>query len=146
MDIPSLIQRLQTLQTFISSLDLGMEPKIFALLAAILLLLASLLVSLRRRRYYKASFARMLKKEEFIVTFLEGMAKYLNELQGTSITEMDRESSLKKMLKAVNTARDTIEWTLDDMKTHLSSLPEYRRKEKVREKNGEPQIHKEPTL
>lgn len=143
MDIPSLIQRLQT---FISSMDLAMEPKTFALLAAILLFLTLFLVNLRQRRYYKARFARMLKKEEFIVTFLEGMAKYLNELQGSSITEMDRESSLKKMLKAINTARDTIEWTLDDMKTHLSSLPEYRRKEKVREKDGKPQIHKEPTL
>jgi hypothetical protein len=59
---------------------------------------------------------------------------------------MDRESSLKKMLKAINKARDTIEWTLDDMKTHLSSLPEYQRKEKAREKNKEPQKRKEPTL
>jgi hypothetical protein len=88
----------------------------------------------------------MLKKEEFIVTFLEGLAKYLNELQRSSSTEMDRESSLKKMVKAINTARDTIEWTLDDMNTHLSSLRQYRRKEKAQKKNRELQKLKEPTL
>ncbi len=117
-----------------------------ALLAAILLLLTSFLVNLLQRRRSKACFERMLKKEEFIVTFLEGMAKYLNDLQRSSITEMDRESSLKKMVKAINTAGDTIEWTLDDMKTHLSSLREYRRKEKAEKKNKEPQKKKEPTL
>jgi hypothetical protein len=143
MDISSLIQRLQT---FIASMDLGMEPKTFALLVAILLFLTSFLVNLLQRRYSKARFERMLKKEEFIVTFLEGMAKYLNELQRSSITEMDRESSLKKMVKAINTARDTTEWTLDDMKTHLSSLRQYRRKEKAQKKNKEPQKQKEPTL
>jgi chromosome segregation ATPase len=88
----------------------------------------------------------MVKKEESIVTFLEGMAKYLNELQRSSSAETDRESSLKKMVRAINTARDTIEWTLDDMKTHLSSLPEYRRKEKGQKKNKEPQKKREPTL
>jgi hypothetical protein len=127
-------------------MDLGIEPKTLALLVAILLLLISFLVNRRQRRYSNARFERMLKKEESIVTLLEGMAKYLSELQRSSITEMDRESSLKKMLKAINKARDTIEWTLDDMKTHLSSLPEYQRKEKAREKNKEPQKRKEPTL
>ncbi len=127
-------------------MDLGMEPKTFALVVAILLFLTSFLVNLLQRRNSKARFERMLKKEEFIVTFLEGLAKYLNELQRSSITEMDRESSLKKMVKAINTARDTIEWTLDDMKTHLSSLRQYRRKEKARGKNKEPQEQKEPTL
>lgn len=143
MDISILIQRLHI---FIASMDLGMEPKIFALLVCILLLLITLLVNRRQRRNSKARLERMLKKEESIVTFLEGMAKYLNELQRSSITEMDREGSLKKMVKAIDTARETTEWTLDDMKTHLSSLPEYRRKEKAREKNKEPQKRKEPTL
>ncbi len=123
-----------------------MEPKTFALLVAILLFLTSFLVNLLQRRYSKARFERMFKKEEFIVTFLEGMAKYLNELQSSSISEMERESSLKKIVKAINTARDTIEWTLDDMKTHLSSLRQYRKKEKAQKKNKEPQKHKEPTL
>ena len=143
MDISSLIQRLQT---FIPSIGFGMEPKEFALLVAILLFLTVFLVNLRQRRNSKARFERMLKKEESIVTFLEGMANYLNELQRSSITEMDRESSLKKTVKAINTARDTIEWTLDDMKTHLSSLRQYRRKEKAQKKNREPQKQKEPTL
>jgi hypothetical protein len=136
MDISSLIQRLQT---FISSLDLGMEPKTLALLVAVLLFLVSFLVNLLQRRRSKARFERMLKKEESVVTFLEGLAKYLNELQRSSIIEMDREKSLKEMVKAINSARDTIEWTLDDLKIHLSSLPQYRRKEEGREK-------KEPTL
>ena len=143
MDISSLIQRLQT---FIASMDLGMEPKTIALLVAILLFLTYFLSNLIQRRYSKARFERMLKKEESIITFLEGMAKYLYELQRSSITETDRESSLKKMVKAINKARDTIEWALDDLKTHLSSLPEYQRKEKAREKNKEPQEQKEPTL
>jgi hypothetical protein len=127
-------------------MDLGMEPKTFALVVAILLFLTVFLVNLRQRRNSKARFERMLKKEEFIVTFLEGLAKYLNELQRSSSTEMDRESSLKKMVKAINTARDTIEWTLDDMNTHLSSLRQYRRKEKAQKKNRELQKLKEPTL
>jgi hypothetical protein len=127
-------------------MDLGMEPKTFALVVAILLFLTSFLVNLLQRRNSKARFERMLKKEESIVTFLEGMATYLNELHRFSSTEMDRESSLKKMVKAVNTARDTIEWTLDDLKTHLSSLRQYRRKEKARGKNKEPQEQREPTL
>src|SRR5512136_2763150 len=112
MDISSLIQRLQT---FIPSMDLGMEPKTFALLVAILLFLTSFLVNLLQRHYSKARFERMLKKEESIVAFLEGIVKYLNELQRSSIIEMDRERSLQKMVKAINSARDTIEWTLDDM-------------------------------
>jgi hypothetical protein len=127
-------------------MDLGMEPKTFALLVAILLFLTSFLVNLGQRRCSKARFERMLKKEESIVTFLEGMAKYLYELQRSSITETDRESSLKMMVKAINKACDTIEWALDDMRTHLSSLPEYERKEKARGKNREPQEQKEPTL
>jgi hypothetical protein len=143
MDISSLIQRLQA---FIASMDPGMEPKTFAVLVAILLFLTSFLVNLLQRRYSKARFERMLKKEESNVTFLEGMAKYLNELQRSSITEMDRESSLKRMVKAVNTIRGTIEWTLDDMKIHLSSLRPYRRKEKAQKKNKELQEQKEPTL
>ncbi len=130
---------IQRLQTFIPSMDLGMEPKTFALWVAILLFLTSFLVNLLQRRYSKARFERMLKKEESIVTFLEGIAKYLNELQRSSIIETDRERSLKKMAKAINSARDTIEWTLDDMKIHLSSLRQYRRKEEVQKK-------KEPTL
>ena len=136
MDISSLIQRLQT---FIASMGLGMEPKTFALLVAILLFLTSFLVNLLQRRYSKARFEGMLKKEESIVTFLEGIAKYLNELQRSSIIEMDRERSLQKMVKAIDSARDTIEWTLDDMKIHLSSLRQYRRKEEAQKK-------KEPTL
>jgi len=136
MDISSLIQRLQT---FILSMDLGMEPKTFALLVAILLFLTSFLVNLLQRHYSKARFERMRKKEESIVAFLEGIAKYLNEQQRSSSIEMDRERSLQKMVKAINSARDTIEWTLDDLKIHLSSLRQYRRKEEVQKK-------KEPTL
>jgi hypothetical protein len=136
MDISSLMQRLQT---FISSMDLGMEPKTFALLVAILLFLTSFLVNLLQRRYSKARVERMLKKEESIVTFLEGIAKYLNEQHRSSIIEMDGERSLKEMVKAIDSARDTIEWTLDDLKIHLSSLRQYRRKEEAQEK-------KEPTL
>jgi hypothetical protein len=60
-----------------------MEPNTFALLVAILLFLIALLVTLLQRRYSKARFDRMLKKEDSVVTFLEGINKYLNELEWT---------------------------------------------------------------
>ena len=135
---------MQRLQIFIPSMDLGMEPKTFALLIAILLFLISLLANLLQRRYSKARYDRMLKKEKSIVPLLEGLDKYLDELQWSCIMKMDREGSLKKAIKAISAARDKIERILDGMKTDPSSLRRYRRKEGAWGKNREPQKEKEP--
>ena len=143
MDISNFIQRIQS---FVPIVDLGMEPNTFALLVAILLFLIALLVTLLQRRYSKARFDRMLKKEESIVSFLEGINKYLNELEWTCNIEMDRASSPKEVGKAINAARNKIEWILDDMKTHLSSFRQYRKKGKAEKKNKKPQGKREPTL
>jgi hypothetical protein len=143
MEISSLVQRLLT---FIPIPDLGMEPKTFALLVAILLFLISLLVARIQRRYSKSRFARMLKKEESIVSFLEGINKYLNELEWKCKFESDSASSPKEMAKAINAARNKIEWILDDLMVHLSSFRQYRKKEKAQKKNMKPQEKREPTL
>jgi hypothetical protein len=143
MDISNLMQRLQTLTP---SVDLGMEPKTFALLVAILLFLISLLVNLLQRRYSKARFDRMLKKEESVVSFLEGINKYLNDLEWTCTIEMDGASSPKEVGKAINAARNKIELTLADQRTHLQSFRQHRRKEKAEKKNKKPKEKREPTL
>jgi cell shape-determining protein MreC len=143
MDISGLMQRLLT---FIPIPDLGMEPKTLALLVAILLFLIALLVALIQRRYSKARFDRMLKKEESIVSFLEGINKYLNELEWKCELELDRATSPKEMAKAINGARNKIEWFVDDMTVHLSSFRQYRKKEKAQKKNMKPQEKREPSL
>jgi hypothetical protein len=143
MDISNFMQRILS---FVPIVDLGMEPKTFALLVAFLLFLISLLVNLLQRRSSKARFDRMLKKEESVVSFLEGIDKYLNELEWTCTIEMDKASSPKEVGKAINAARNKIEWILDDMKTHLSSFRQYRKKETAQKKNKKPKEKKEPTL
>ena len=87
MDLSSLMQRFQI---FIPSVDLGMEPKTFALLGAILLFLISFPVNLLQRRYSKARIDRMLKKEKSIVPLLEGLEKYLDELEWSCIIGLSR--------------------------------------------------------
>ncbi len=143
MDISNFTQRILSI---FPSVDFGMEAKTFFLLVAILLFFISLLVALIQRRYSKVRFERMLKKEESLVSFLEGINKYLNELEWTCNVEMDRASSPKEVGKAINAARNKIEWILDDLKTHLSSFRQYRRKEKAEKKNKKPKEKKEPTL
>jgi len=106
MDLSGLMQRLQI---FIPSMDLGMEPKTFALLVAILLFLISFLVNLLQHRYSKARFDHMLKKDKSIVPLLEGLDKYLGELEWSCLIDMDRGGSLKKAIKEINAARDKIE-------------------------------------
>ena len=143
MDISNFMQRIQS---FAPSVDFGMEPKTLALLVTMLFFLISLLGNLLQRRHSKARFDRMLKKEESVVSFLEGINKYLGELEWTCTIEMDRASSPKEVGKAINAARNKIEWILDDMKTHLSSFRQYRRKEEAQKKNKKPQGKREPTL
>ena len=143
MDISNYMQRIQS---FVPSVDFGMEPNTFALLVAILLFLIALLVTLLQRRYSKARFDRMLKKEDSVLSFLEGINKYLNELEWTCTVEMDKASSPQEVGKAINAARNKIESTIADMSTHLNSFRQYRREEKTQKKNKKPKGKREPTL
>ena len=143
MDISNFTQKIVS---FVPSVDFGMEPKTFFLLAALLLFLISLLVNLLQRRYSKARFDRMLKKEESVVSFLEGINKYLNDLEWTCNIEMDRASSPKEVGKVVGAVRNKVELTLADLRTHLQSFRQYRKKEKAEKKNKKPQGKREPTL
>jgi len=131
MDISNLMQRLQT---FIPSVDLGMEPKTFALLAALLLFLISFLVNLLHRRYSKARFHRMLKKEESVLNSLEGINKNLVDLEFTCSIEMHRASSPQEVGKAIHVVRNKVETNIADMKEHLHSFRQYRRKQKAHPK------------
>ena len=74
-------------------MDILMEPKTLGLLAAILFFLVSLLVNLLQRRYGKTRLGRMLRKEESIVNFLEGIHKNLGKLEVTCTLEVQGASS-----------------------------------------------------
>ncbi|MDH4264627.1 MAG: hypothetical protein OEW45_03220, partial [Deltaproteobacteria bacterium] len=127
MDISNLIQRLKT---FISSVDLGMDPMTFALLLALLLFFVSLLVNLIQNRRSKARFHRMLTKEASIVSFLEEMNKYLGDLEFKCSIELQGATSPQEVRKVIHTARNRLEANIADMKRHLYSCYQYRRKEK----------------
>ena len=111
-----------------------MEPKVFGLLVAILFFLVSLLVNLLQRRYANARLGRMLRKEEAIVNFLEGIHKNLGKLEVTCTHEVQGESSPQEVGKTIHVVRSEIQSTLANMEEHLSSFRLYRRKEKTREK------------
>jgi hypothetical protein len=150
MDIFNFTQKMlswgQKILSFVPSVDLGMEPKTFFLLVALLLFLISLLVNLLQRRSSKARFDRMLKKEESVVNFLEGINKNLNDLEWTCSIEMDRASSPQEVGKVIGAIRNRVELTLADLTAHLQSFRQYRKKEKAQKKNKKPKEKKEPTL
>jgi hypothetical protein len=81
------------------AMDIPMELKTFGLLVAILFFLVSLLVNLLQRRYAKTRLGRMLRKEESIVNFLEGIHKNLGKLEVTCTLEVQGESSPRKWEK-----------------------------------------------
>ena len=132
MDISNLIQRLKT---FIPSVDLGMEPITFALLLALLLFFISLLVNLLQRRRSKARFHRMLTKEESILIFLEEINKHLEDLEFKCSIELHGETSPQEVGKVIHTTRNRLEANIADMKKHLYSFRQYRRKEKAQKQN-----------
>ena len=146
MDISSFTQRIQSLIPSVPSVDLGMEPRTFFLLVALLLFLISLLVNLLQHRYSKGRFDRMLKKEDTVAGFLEGIDKSLNELEWTCSLEMDRASSPKEVGKVIGAIRNKVELTLAELTAHLQSFRQYRKKEKVQKKNKKPKGKREPTL
>ena len=146
MDISSFTQRIQSFIPSVPSVDFGMEPRTFFLLVALLLFLISLLVNLLQHRYSKSRFDRMLKKEDTVAGFLEGIDKSLNELEWTCNLQMDRASSPKEVGKVIGAIRNKVELTLADLTAHLQSFRQYRKKEKVQKKNKKPKGKREPTL
>ena len=115
-------------------MELPMEPKILGLLAAILFFLVSLLINLLQRRHARTRLSRMLRKEESIVNFLEGIHKNLGKLEVTCTLEVQGASSPQEVGKTIHVVRNEIQSTKANMEEHLRSFRQYRRKEKARGK------------
>jgi len=115
-------------------MDIPMEPRKLGLLVAILFFLVSLLVNLLQRRYAKNRLGRMLRKEESIVNFLEGIHKNLGKIEVTCTLEVQGASSPQEVGKTIHVVRNEIQSTIANMQEHLLSFRQHRRKEKAREK------------
>jgi hypothetical protein len=115
-------------------MDIPMEPKKLGLLVAILFFLVSLLVNLLQRRYAKTRLGRMLRKEESIVNFLEGIHKNLGKIEVTCTLEVQGASSPQEVGKTIHVVRNEIQSTIANMQEHLLSFRQHRRKEKAQEK------------
>ncbi|OGP95662.1 MAG: hypothetical protein A2157_09325 [Deltaproteobacteria bacterium RBG_16_47_11] len=115
-------------------MDIPMEPKALGLLVAILFFLISLLVNLLQRRYAKTRLGRMLRKEESIVNFLEGIHKNLGKIEVICTLEVQGASSPQKVGKTIHVVRNEIQSTIANMQEHLRSFRQHRQKEKAREK------------
>lgn len=111
-----------------------MEPKRLGLLVAILFFLVSLLVNLLQRRYAKMRLGRMLRKEESIVNFLEGIHKNLGKIEVTCTLEVQGASSPQEVGKTIHVVRNEIQSTVANMQEHLRTFRQHRRKEKAKEK------------
>jgi len=111
-----------------------MEPKRLALLVAILSFLLSLLVNLLQRRYAKTRLGRILRKEESVVNFLEGIHKNLGKIEVTCTLEVQGASSPQEVGKTIHVVRNEIQSTIANMQDHLNSFRQYRRKERIKEK------------
>jgi hypothetical protein len=115
-------------------MDLSMEPKRLGLLVAILFFLVSLLVNLLQRRYAKTRLGRILRKEESIVNFLDGIHKNLGKIEVNCTLEVQGASSPQEVGKAIHMVRNEIHSTIANVQEHLNSFRQYRRKDKVKEK------------
>ena len=115
-------------------MDLPMEPRKLGLLVAILFFLVSLLVNLFQRRYAKNRLGRMLRKEESIVNFLEGIHKNLGKIEVTCTLEVQGASSPQEVGKTIHVVRNEIQSTIANIQEHLLSFRQHRRKERVKEK------------
>jgi len=115
-------------------MDVPMEPKRLALLVAILFFLVSFLVNLLQRRFAKARLGRMLRKEESIVNFLEGIHKNLGRIEVTCTLEVQGASSPQEVGKTIHVLRNEIQSTIANIQEHLLSFRQHRRKERVKEK------------
>ena len=115
-------------------MDIPMEPKRLGLLVAVLFFLISLLVNLLQRRYAKTRLGRMLRKEESIVNFLEGIHKNLGKIEVTCTLEVQGASSPQEVGKTIHVVRNEIQSTIANMQEHLGSFRQHRRKEKLKDK------------
>ena len=111
-----------------------MEPKRLALLVAILSFLLSLLVNLLQRRYAKTRLGRILRKQESVVNFLEGIHKNLGKIEVTCTLEVQGASSPQEVGKTIHVVRNEIQSTIANMQDHLNSFRQHRRKERIKEK------------
>ena len=111
-----------------------MEPKRLGLLVAILFFLLSLLVNLLQRRYAKTRLGRILRKDESVVNFLEGIHKNLGKIEVTCTLEVQGASSPQEVGKTIHVVRNEIQSTIANMQDHLNSFRRYRRKERIKEK------------
>jgi sensor histidine kinase YesM len=115
-------------------MNIPMELKTLGLLVAILFFLISLLINLLQRRYAKTRLGRMLRKEESIVNFLEGIHKNLGKIEVTCTLEVQGASSPQEVGKTIHVVRNEIQSTIANMQEHLQSFRQHRRKEKTQEK------------
>jgi hypothetical protein len=115
-------------------MDIPMEPRKLGLLVAILFFLISLLINLLQRRYAKTRLGRMLRKEESIVNFLDGIHKNLGKIEVNCTLEVQGASSPQEVGKAIHVVRNEIQSTIANMQEHLNSFRQHRRKDKVQEK------------
>ena len=115
-------------------MDIPMEPRKLGLLLAILFFLVSLLINLLQRRYGKVRLGRMLRKEESIVNFLDGIHKNLGKIEVTCTLEVQGASSPQEVGKTIHVVRNEIQSTIANMQEHLNSFRQHRRKDKVKEK------------
>jgi Flp pilus assembly protein TadB len=111
-----------------------MEPKRLGLLVAILFFLVSLLINLLQRRYGKNRLGRTLRKEESIANFLDGIHKNLGKIEVNCTLEVQGASSPQEVGKAIHVVRNEIQSTIANVQEHLNSFRQYRRKDKVKEK------------
>jgi hypothetical protein len=115
-------------------MDIPMEPRKLGLLVAILFFLISLLINLLQRRYAKTRLGRMLRKEESIVNFLDGIHKNLGKIEVNCTLEVQGASSPQEVGKAIHVVRNEIQSTIANMQEHLNSFRQHRRRDKVKGK------------
>ncbi len=117
-------------------MDMSIEPKRIGLLVAVLFFLVSVLINLFQRRYTKTRLGRILRKEESIVTFLEGIHKNLGKIEMTCTLEVHGASSPQEVGKTIHVVRNEIQSTIANMQEHLNSFRQHRREKKVKQKQG----------
>ena len=115
-------------------MDIPMEPRKLGLLVAILFFLISLLINLLQRRYAKTRLGRMLRKEESIVNFLDGIHKNLGKIEVNCTLEVQGASSPQEVGKTIHVVRNEIQSTIANMQEHLNSFRQHRRRDKVKGK------------
>ena len=110
------------------------DPRTTVLLVAIVLFLIALLVNLVQRRHARDRVDRLLRNEDNALNFLAGLHTSLGKLESACTLEMEGKSSPPQIAKSIRVARNQIQSTMADLVKNLRSFPEYRRKEKTRER------------